>query len=66
MPSRVIHITGIYNNNVIAFPLLCSFRQTCSQIAKKQFEDKWTSRRAEFIPVEWRTWLSLDKGTEVN
>ncbi|XP_064389425.1 phospholipase DDHD1-like isoform X1 [Halichondria panicea] len=38
------------------------FRQTCSQIAKKQFDDKWTSRRAEFIPVEWRTWLSLDKG----
>ena len=41
---------------------LLSFRQTCTQIAKKQFNDKWSTKRVEFIPVEWRTWLSLDKG----
>ena len=45
---------------------MISFRQTCAQIAKRQFEDKWNSKRVEFIPVEWRTWLSLDKGMWMN
>ena len=31
-------------------------------MAKRQFEDQWRQGRVEFIPVEWRTWLQLDKG----
>ena len=41
----------------------CSFRDTCTKVAKKNFADDWKEKRVEFIPVEWRTWLSLDKGT---
>jgi phospholipase DDHD1 len=33
------------------------------QVAKKCFKDEWEEKRVEFLPVEWRTWLSLDKGT---
>jgi len=41
---------------------VCSLRDTCQKVAKKQFEDQWRQGRVEFIPVEWRTWLQLDKG----
>lgn len=32
------------------------------QVAKKRFPGKWSNKRVEFLPVEWRTWLSLDGG----
>ena len=32
------------------------------QVAKKCFKDEWEEKRVEFLPVEWRTWLTLDKG----
>ena len=37
----------------------------CAQIAKKQFPDEWAQRRVEFLPCEWRTWLTLDKGQQI-
>ena len=43
-----------------------SLRDTTTQVAKKCFKDEWEEKRVEFIPVEWRTWLSLDKGTDYN
>ena len=42
--------------------LATSLRETCSQVAKKHFAESWQKGRVEFLPVEWRTWLSLDKG----
>ena len=39
-----------------------SFRETCTQVGKKYFGDTWREKRVEFIPVEWRTWLTLDRG----
>ena len=41
----------------------CSLRDTAVQVAKKCFKDEWEEKRVEFLPVEWRTWLTLDKGT---
>lgn len=37
-------------------------REKCQKVAQKQFKDQWRGGRIEFIPVEWRTWLQLDKG----
>ena len=34
----------------------------CSDIAKKHFKDQWEGGRVEFIPVEWRSMLTLDRG----
>jgi phospholipase DDHD1 len=39
-----------------------SLRSTCAQVAKKQFPEDWAQGRVEFLPCEWRTWLTLDKG----
>ena len=41
---------------------LFSLRSACAQVAKKHFPDDWAQRRVEFLPCEWRTWLTLDKG----
>ena len=40
-----------------------SFREACVKVAKASFADVWNDKRVEFIPVEWRTRLSLDNGT---
>uniref|UniRef100_A0A1X7VN80 DDHD domain-containing protein n=1 Tax=Amphimedon queenslandica TaxID=400682 RepID=A0A1X7VN80_AMPQE len=37
-------------------------RDTCRQTALKHFPDQWKNKRVEFIPIEWRTWLTLDQG----
>ena len=42
-----------------------SLRDTCRQTALKHFPDHWKNRRVEFIPIEWRTWLTLDQGAVV-
>ncbi|CAI8058120.1 Phospholipase DDHD1 [Geodia barretti] len=39
-----------------------SLRSTCAQVAKKKFPEDWAHGRVEFLPCEWRTWLTLDKG----
>ena len=39
-----------------------SFREVCAKVAKKNFPDRWNEKRVEFLPVEWRTSLSLDEG----
>ena len=44
----------------------CSLRDTAMQVAKKCFKDEWEEKRVEFLPVEWRTWLTLDKGRSYN
>ena len=41
---------------------MISLRETCTAIAQKHFPEKWKEKRVEFIPIEWRTWLSLDEG----
>ena len=38
------------------------FREKCQKVGKKQFQEQWREGRVEFIPIEWRTWLQLDKG----
>jgi hypothetical protein len=40
-----------------------SFREASTKVAKNSFGDCWNEKRVEFIPVEWRTGLSLDEGT---
>ena len=47
------------------FNVHCSLRDTCRQTALKHFPDHWKNRRVEFIPIEWRTWLTLDQGAVV-
>ena len=44
------------------FPNLCSFREACTQVAKKNFAEQWKKGRVEFIPLDWRTSLTLDEG----
>lgn len=39
-----------------------NLRSSCIQVAKKHFPDEWAQKRVEFLPCEWRTWLTLDKG----
>ena len=50
---------------ILLFLLVFSLSNTCSQVAKKHFPDKWKHKRVAFIPIEWRTWLTLDKGSFV-
>ena len=45
--------------------LLCSFRDATFKVARGNFSDEWNQKRVEFIPVEWRSGLSLDNGTYV-
>ena len=59
MDVAVLFATYMY----IVTLCLCSLRDTAVQVAKKCFKDEWEEKRVEFLPVEWRTWLSLDKGT---
>ena len=40
----------------------CRLREKCHKVARKQFKEQWRGGRVEYIPVEWRTWLQLDKG----
>ncbi len=37
-----------------------------TKVAKKSFLDNWQEKRVEFVPVDWRTWLTLDKGKYSN
>ena len=41
-----------------------SFREVVTKVAKKNFSESWRDKRVEFLPVDWRTWLTLDKGAE--
>ena len=34
-------------------------------MAKKSFSEKWKEKRVEFIPLDWRTSLTLDDGAHV-
>ena len=50
---------------VSSFFLCCmlrSFRDATFKVAKTNFADEWNKKRVEFIPVEWRSGLSLDNG----
>ena len=40
----------------------CSFGDICKQVAKKYFGEEWDEKRIEFLPVDWRTSLTLDDG----
>ena len=41
---------------------LSSFREVTTKVAKKYFNESWNAKRVEFIPVDWRTGLTLDNG----
>ena len=43
-----------------------SFREACTQVAKKYFPELWNEKRIEFLPVDWRTSLTLDDGMVMN
>ncbi len=45
---------------------VCRFREACGKVAKSNFADMWNEKRVEFIPVEWRSGLSLDNGSHGN
>jgi len=40
---------------------VCSIREACEK-ARKQMSDSCHHHRAEFLPVEWRSKLTLDGG----
>ena len=43
--------------------LVPSLRETCSKVIKNFPEVAADNKRAEFLPVEWRSSLKLDGGT---
>jgi phospholipase DDHD1 len=37
-------------------------KNTCTELANKHFKHQWEGGRVEFLPVEWRSMLTLDRG----
>lgn len=49
--------------NIVLHDCNISLRETCMTTAQKHFPLKWKEKRVEFVPIEWRTWLTLDQGS---
>ena len=56
--SPVLDYLDIY----IFYHVCYSLREVVTKVAKKSFQECWQDKRVEFLPVDWRTWLALDKG----
>ena len=47
----------------VVFTLPLRFSEVVEKVAKKNFPECWNNKRVEFIPVDWRTGLTLDSGS---